>query len=64
MSNVKSILSPGLINLLLVECLFLLLVVYIGLGLWVGMPVTVSTGLVKFAAGLLFLLVWSRHTGG
>ena len=63
MYNAKSILSPGLIHLLLMECLFLLLVVYIGLCLWVGMSVTVTAGLVKFAPGLLILLVWSRQTG-
>ena len=33
----NTMLSPGLLNLILVECLFLSLAVYLGLILWAGM---------------------------
>ena len=62
--KIKSVRSPGLMNLLLLEFVFLLLVVYIGLCLWAGMSVAVTAGIVNFAAGLLFLLMWSQQRGG
>ena len=60
----KSVRSPGLMNLLLLEFVFLLLVLYIGLCLWAGMSVAVTAGVVNFAAGLLFLIIWSQQREG
>ena len=62
MGNAKSIISPGLINLVLIECLFLALVVYLGLCLWAGMPVTVTDGIAGFVAGVLLILTSIRQS--
>lgn len=42
----KSVVSPGLVNLIIIEFLFLLVAVFTGIYIWVGMPaLTPDTGL-------------------
>jgi len=62
--KVKVILSPGLINLLLLEGLFLLLAVYIGLTIWGGLFITVISSAFYFIAGLLLIIWWFIDTAG
>ena len=62
--KVKVILSPGLINLLLLEGLFLLLAVYTGLAIWGGVFTTIISSAINFVAGLLLILWWFIDTAG
>lgn len=57
----KSLISPGLVNLLFLELGFLLLAAYIGLCMWTGLPAAGNAYGMEFVVGLvLFFTVFCR----
>ena len=53
-TKLKSVIPPGLVNLMLMELAFLLLAGYIGLCMWTGLP---ATGMEFVVVLVLFLTV-------
>ena len=54
-NNVKTLFSPGLVNLLVLEVIFLLLALWISLCLWTGVFVNVGHCVAGLAAGWLLV---------
>ena len=54
--KLKSIVSPGLVNLIILEFAFLLLAVYVGLCLWSGFTATGNDPGVDLVVGVILVL--------
>lgn len=57
----KSIISPGLVNLIILEFTFLLLAVYVGIRMWTSLPATADTPGVGIVVGVMLFLTLCRN---
>jgi len=61
-AKIKSIISPGLVNLIRLELVFLLLACYVGISMWTDIDVTSINPMAILIFGMLFLSISRRDS--